>query len=105
MLEEEEAEERALLDTQRSVEDVIRDREENSEQIKALDELKQMAASYGHDISGPAGTGREAAFGRLAAAKTGTSKAMRASSMKRVSVSMRARSSACARLPAKVSGA
>ena len=38
-------------------------------------------------------------------ATPGTSKAMRASSMKRVSVSMRARSSACARLPAKVSGA
>ncbi|PYG02051.1 formate C-acetyltransferase [Georgenia satyanarayanai] len=51
---------RALLDTQRSVEDVIRDREENSEQIRALQELKEMAASYGYDISGPARTGREA---------------------------------------------
>ncbi|WP_324650907.1 formate C-acetyltransferase [Georgenia sp. H159] len=52
--------ERAVLDAQRSVEDVIRDREENSEQIRALQELKQMAASYGYDISGPARTGREA---------------------------------------------
>lgn len=51
---------RALLDAQRSVEDVIRDREENSEQIRALQELKEMAASYGYDISGPARTGREA---------------------------------------------
>ncbi|WP_152191320.1 formate C-acetyltransferase [Georgenia satyanarayanai] len=51
---------RAHLDAQRSVEDVIRDREENSEQIRALQELKEMAASYGYDISGPARTGREA---------------------------------------------
>ncbi|MBK5248097.1 MAG: formate C-acetyltransferase [Actinomycetales bacterium] len=46
--------ERAELDAQRSVEDVIRDREETSEQIRALSELKEMAASYGFDISGPA---------------------------------------------------
>lgn len=52
--------ERALLDTRFSVEDVIRDREENSEQIRALQELKEMAASYGYDISRPARTGREA---------------------------------------------
>ncbi|WP_248256002.1 formate C-acetyltransferase [Georgenia sp. EYE_87] len=52
--------ERAELDTQRSVEDVIRDREENSEQIRALGELKEMAASYGYDISRPAATAREA---------------------------------------------
>ena len=31
--------------------DVIRDREEYSEQYRALKELKQMAASYGYDIS------------------------------------------------------
>src|SRR5690606_14768025 len=41
-------------------EDVIRDREENSEQIRALEELKEMAASYGFDISRPARDGREA---------------------------------------------
>jgi len=52
--------ERAELDTRFSVEDVIRDREENSEQIRALQELKEMAASYGYDISRPAATGREA---------------------------------------------
>ncbi len=37
-----------------STEDIIRDREELSEQIRALEELKKMAASYGFDISGPA---------------------------------------------------
>jgi len=52
--------ERAALDMDRSTEDVIRDREENSEQIRALQELKAMAASYGYDISGPATTAREA---------------------------------------------
>jgi len=52
--------ERAVLDTRRSTEDVIRAREENSEQIRALNELKTMAASYGYDISEPATTGREA---------------------------------------------
>ena len=51
---------RAELDMQRSVEDVIRDREENTEQIRALGELKQMAAGYGFDISGPASTAQEA---------------------------------------------
>ncbi|HEX7806492.1 MAG TPA: formate C-acetyltransferase, partial [Cellulomonas sp.] len=52
--------ERAELDMERSVEDVIRDREENAEQIRALQELKAMAASYGFDISQPAATAREA---------------------------------------------
>jgi formate C-acetyltransferase len=52
--------ERTELDAKRSLEDVIRDREENSEQIRALEELKEMAASYGYDISRPAATGREA---------------------------------------------
>jgi formate C-acetyltransferase len=31
-------------------------REEHAEQIRALGELKQMAAAYGFDISGPATT-------------------------------------------------
>ncbi|HEY8720716.1 formate C-acetyltransferase [Pengzhenrongella sp.] len=48
------------LDMERSSEDIIRDREENSEQIRALGDLKKMALSYGYDISGPASTGREA---------------------------------------------
>lgn len=52
--------ERMELDMERSTEDVIRDREENAEQIRALGELKQMAASYGFDISRPAGNAREA---------------------------------------------
>ncbi|MEZ0447751.1 formate C-acetyltransferase [Cellulomonas sp. ICMP 17802] len=53
-------EDRIDLDKQRSSEGVIRDREENAEQIRALQELKVMAASYGYDISGPATTAREA---------------------------------------------
>ncbi|MFN3866129.1 MAG: formate C-acetyltransferase [Demequina sp.] len=52
--------ERGILDMERSTEDVIRDREENAEQIRALQELKAMAASYGYDISGPARDFREA---------------------------------------------
>ncbi|MHB1063992.1 MAG: formate C-acetyltransferase [Georgenia sp.] len=52
--------ERAELDTLRSVEDVIRDREENAEQIRALVELKEMAAAYGYDIARPAADAREA---------------------------------------------
>ncbi|MGH1561763.1 formate C-acetyltransferase [Mumia sp. DW29H23] len=51
---------RAGLDMQQASEDVIRSREENSEQIRALRELVAMAASYGFDISGPASTAREA---------------------------------------------
>ncbi|WP_225754413.1 formate C-acetyltransferase [Actinotalea sp. Marseille-Q4924] len=72
--------ERAELDMERSTEDVIREREENAEQIKALDELKQMAASYGFDISGPARDGREAVqwlyFAYLAAVKEQNGAAM-----------------------------
>lgn len=52
--------ERASLDMERSLEDVIRAREENAEQVRALGELKAMAASYGYDISGPATDAREA---------------------------------------------
>ena len=52
--------ERAELDAMRSVEEVIRDREELAEQVKALGELKEMAASYGFDISRPAANAREA---------------------------------------------
>ncbi len=52
--------ERIELDMERSTEDIIRDREENAEQVRALGELKAMAASYGFDISRPAQNGREA---------------------------------------------
>ncbi len=40
--------------------DVIRQREELSEQMRALDMLKKMAATYGFDISRPAANFREA---------------------------------------------
>ncbi|KJY36680.1 formate C-acetyltransferase [Streptomyces katrae] len=64
----------------RSLEETIRLREELAEQIRALAELKAMAASYGHDISGPAGTGREAIqwlyFAYLAAVKEQNGAAM-----------------------------
>jgi len=53
-------EEKRGLDSQMSTEDIIRDREELSEQIRALKELVEMAASYGFDISVPARTAREA---------------------------------------------
>ena len=65
--------EKASLDTSMSTEDIIRDREELSEQIRALKELQTMAKSYGFDISGPSRTAREAVqwlyFGYLAAVK------------------------------------
>ena len=71
---------KAMLDMERSVEDVIRDREELAEQLRALGELKTMAASYGYDISGPATTGREAVqwlyFAYLAAVKEQNGAAM-----------------------------
>jgi formate C-acetyltransferase len=71
---------RAELDMERSVEDVIRDREENTEQIRALGELREMAASYGFDISGPASTAQEALqwlyFAYLAAVKEQNGAAM-----------------------------
>ena len=39
---------------------VIRDREEIAEQIRALHDLRALAATYGFDITRPAATGREA---------------------------------------------
>ena len=54
--------------------DIIRQREEIADQIKALKGMKEMAASYGYDISGPATNAKEAVqwlyFGYLAAIKT-----------------------------------
>ncbi|PGH55459.1 formate acetyltransferase [Azospirillum palustre] len=50
----------ASLEVSRIDEDVLRLREEISEQIRALKELVQMAASYGFDVKRPAATGREA---------------------------------------------
>lgn len=58
----------------------IRLREEVSEQIKALNELKEMAASYGIDLSQPAKDSKEAIqwlyFGYLAAVKEQNGAAM-----------------------------
>jgi formate C-acetyltransferase len=48
------------LDLVPSTDDIIRDREELAEQIRALKELEQMAAGYGFDISGPARDAKEA---------------------------------------------
>ncbi|MBR2375066.1 MAG: formate C-acetyltransferase [Clostridia bacterium] len=60
--------------------DKVRDREEVSEQIKALKALKEMAASYGCDISQPATTAQEAIqalyFGYLGAVKDQNGAAM-----------------------------
>ena len=62
-----------LLEVDVILDDVIRQREELSEQIKALKELQQMAASYGFDISKPAANAQEAVqwtyFGYLGAVK------------------------------------
>lgn len=61
-------------------EDEIRQREEIALQIKALSEMKEMAASYGFDISQPAANAKEACqwlyFGYLAAIKTQNGAAM-----------------------------
>ena len=68
------------LDTQPFSESIVREREEHAEQIRALGELKEMAASYGFDISGPATTATEAVqwlyFGYLAAVKEQNGAAM-----------------------------
>ena len=60
--------------------DVIRLREEISEQIRALNGMKKMAEAYGYDISAPAKNAREAVqwlyFGYLAAIKTQNGAAM-----------------------------
>ncbi|WP_062436675.1 formate C-acetyltransferase [Herbidospora daliensis] len=68
------------LDDAFSADTVIRDREELNEQIRALGELRAMAASYGHDVSGPATTAHEAVqwlyFAYLAAVKEQNGAAM-----------------------------
>lgn len=61
-------------------EEVIRHREELSEQIRALQELKQLGQEYGFDIARPAATFQEAVqwlyFGYLAAVKEQNGAAM-----------------------------
>jgi formate C-acetyltransferase len=72
--------EKISLDPAQSTDEIIRDREELSEQIRALKELQQMASGYGFDISLPASNAREAVqwlyFGYLAAVKEQNGAAM-----------------------------
>ena len=72
--------ERAELDHEFGTEEIIRDREELAEQIRALAELRIMAAGYGHDISRPAAAAHEAVqwvyFAYLAAVKEQNGAAM-----------------------------
>lgn len=63
-----------------ATEETIRRREEFSEQLRAMDEMRQMAAKYGFDISRPAENAQEAIqwlyFGYLAAIKENNGAAM-----------------------------
>jgi formate C-acetyltransferase len=72
--------ERAELDERFGTEDVIRLREELSEQIRALGELAEMAAAYGYDVRRPAADAPEAVqwlyFAYLAAVKEQNGAAM-----------------------------
>src|SRR5204863_926326 len=72
--------EKAALDSAMSTDEIIRDREELSEQTRALKELLAMAKSYGFDISQPARSAREAVqwlyFGYLAGVKEQNGAAM-----------------------------
>jgi formate C-acetyltransferase len=73
-------EEKSSLDASPSSDDIIRDREELAEQTRALQELVQMAQSYGFDINRPAANGKEAVqwlyFGYLAGVKEQNGAAM-----------------------------
>ena len=51
---------KADLNARFSEEGIIQQREEIAEQIRALEELKRMAQTYGFDISGPAKNAKEA---------------------------------------------
>ncbi len=76
------ADKREQKETTRSTmySEVIRDREELAEQIRALEDLKTMAAAYGFDISMPASNTKEAIqwlyFGYLGAVKEQNGAAM-----------------------------
>jgi len=65
--------ERAEFDGRWPSDEVMRQREEMAEQLRALEDLKKMGASYGFDISKPAANAREAVqwtyFGYLGAIK------------------------------------
>ena len=76
----EKQEELEILNVDDFTEKVIREREEIFEQIKALNQLKDMAAKYGFDISRPAANAKEAVqwlyFGYLGAIKDQNGAAM-----------------------------
>ena len=71
---------KADLNARFSEEGIIQQREEIAEQVRALEELKRMAQSYGFDISGPAKNAKEAVqwlyFAYLGAAKEQNGAAM-----------------------------
>ena len=73
-------EEQRALDSAPATDEIIRDREELAEQIRALGELQTMAQSYGFDVSVPASSAREAVqwlyLGYLAAVKEQNGAAM-----------------------------
>ena len=77
---EEKKQELDVLNIDELSEEVIRQREEISEQIKALNSLKLMASKYGFDISEPATNAKEAVqwlyFGYLGAIKDQNGAAM-----------------------------
>ncbi|CAI0986217.1 MULTISPECIES: formate C-acetyltransferase [Serratia] len=68
------------LENGEDLEMTIQLREEIAEQHRALGQIKEMAAKYGYDISGPASTAQEAVqwtyFGYLAAVKSQNGAAM-----------------------------
>jgi len=80
LLIEEKKKELNVLDVDNLNEDVLRQREEITEQIKSLNELKIMASKYGFDISKPASNAKEAVqwlyFGYLSAIKEQNGAAM-----------------------------
>ena len=77
---DEKKDELEVLNVDEMTEEVIRQREEISEQINALNELKVMASKYGFDISKPASNAKEAVqwlyFGYLGAIKDQNGAAM-----------------------------
>jgi formate C-acetyltransferase len=72
--------ERAGVDSRWPTDEVLRLREELADQLRALADLKEMAASYGFDVGRPATTAREAVqwtyFGYLGAVKESNGAAM-----------------------------
>ena len=77
---EEKKKELEVLNVDDLTQDIIREREEISDQIKALNQLKVMALKYGFDISNPASNAKEAVqwlyFGYLGAIKDQNGAAM-----------------------------